>query len=90
MATPAQVANDMAAHARYWAGRDKVIASTCTVAAQVIFRFVEGGSVDGRTYAGIHRRLLKLEGSKYPWQGFPDFQRARLTLERLRAERTRG
>ncbi|KJS43546.1 MAG: hypothetical protein VR71_10135 [Roseovarius sp. BRH_c41] len=87
MATPAQIANDMAAHAKYWAGRDCNIERVCRDAAWVIRSMLEGPKVDGRTYGGVHRRLLRLEmGPGWRVKGYPDLVRARLCIERLRRE----
>ena len=83
MASPAEVANDMAAHARYWDGRDREVASTCRQAANLIRAFLNGDRVDGRSYHGLHKRLLRLD-LRENTQGYPNFQRARLTLEELR------
>ncbi|WP_297772708.1 hypothetical protein [uncultured Roseovarius sp.] len=92
MATPAQIANDMAAHAAYWAKRDREIERVCRDAARVIRALMAGEPVDGRTYGGLHMRLLERERRRPDWhpdwhvQGYPDFDRARLCMERLRRE----
>lgn len=86
MATPAQVANDMAAHAVYWDKRDRVLERLCRDAACVIRVMLAGKSVDGRTYGGLHRRLLARARDESGIQGYPDFTRARLTIEQLRRE----
>lgn len=88
MATPAQIANDMAAHAEFWAKRDKDIAGVCRDAARVIRAFLAGGRVDGRTYYGVQKRLLDRARMEPDWgvRGYPDFDRARICMERLRAE----
>ena len=90
MATPAQIANDMAAHAQYWAKRDKNIERACRDAARVIRALLAGEQVDGRTYYGVQKRLM----DRARWQGdyavaiggYPDFDRARICMERLRGE----
>lgn len=90
MATPAQIANDMAAHAAFWAKRDCHIERLCRDAARVIRAFLAGGQVDGRTYYGVQKRLL--DRARPPGDyataigGYPDFDRARICMERLRAE----
>lgn len=87
-ATPAQIANDMAAHAIYWDKRDRQIAKVCSDAAAQIRALQAGEHVDGRSWGGLHRRLLKFEQQECPrrYQGFPQFCRARLCLEKLRRE----
>ncbi|MGK7660664.1 MULTISPECIES: hypothetical protein [unclassified Marinovum] len=64
MATPAQVANDMAAQAKFWEKRDKRIEAACHDAARVIRDYLNNNPVDGRTYGGLHRRLLDLSQSR--------------------------
>lgn len=86
MATAAQIANDMAAQARYWERRDKAIARACADAARMIRAYQAGDRVDGRSFSGLFKRLLDLEGRKYPWAGMPDFCRARCCLHDLRVE----
>ena len=84
MASPAEIANDMAAQAAYWAKRDRRITNACLDAARVIRAFLSGERVDGRTYYGLHRRLLNLE--LRPSRKIPNFTRARLALEALHRE----
>lgn len=84
MATPAQVANDMTAHANYWDGRDKRIARACRDAARIIRALNAGERVDGRAVSGIWGRLLDQARPNSQIQGYPDFDRARATLEALR------
>ncbi|SDW75974.1 hypothetical protein SAMN04488041_103160 [Sulfitobacter pontiacus] len=91
MATPAEIANDMAAHADYWQKRDRKTFETCNDAARVIRMFLGGQNVDGRTYYGLHRRLLDLT-SRYSAgrvAGAPNFDRALRILHQLRAEATK-
>lgn len=57
MATPAQIANDMAARALLLRGRESAIADVCRDAARLIRQFLAGEAVDGRTVAGVIRRL---------------------------------
>lgn len=91
MASPAQIANDMSAHAEFWAKRDRDIERACRDAARVIRALLTGEHVDGRTYGGLHRRLLDRERLQPDWhvKGYPDFVRARLCMERLRREAQR-
>jgi len=86
MASPAEVANDMDAHGNYWHRRDKEIARLCFDAALTIRKILAQEKVDGRSWGGLHRRLLGREGHGLNLQGRPDFTRARLTLEKLRQE----
>lgn len=41
-ATPAQVANDMEAQAKYWSGRDMDIELACQAAGKVIRQYLKG------------------------------------------------
>ncbi|WP_172430446.1 hypothetical protein [Mameliella alba] len=78
----------MDAHARFWAKRDRDIERACREAARMIRAYLDGEQVDGRSYGGLHRRLLRL-GSGSPDRiimGYPDFDRARDVLHQLRAE----
>jgi hypothetical protein len=88
MASPAQIANDMSAHADYWAKRDRDIERVCRDAARVIRALLAGDHVDGRTYGGLHMRLLDRERRQPDWhvKGYPDLARARNCMERLRRE----
>jgi hypothetical protein len=84
VADPAQVANDMAAHAVYWAKRDRDFERLCRDAAAAIRKLLNGEQLDGRTWARLHMRLLSRERTESRILGYPDFTRARLTLEQLR------
>lgn len=88
MAHPAEIANDMAAHAVYWAKRDAEIARACRDAARIIRAFLNRERVDGRSWGGLHRRLLALDRTPPDChvKGYPEFTRARLCLERLKRE----
>jgi len=90
MATPAQIANDMAAHAEYWAKRDKNIERACRDAARVIRAFLAGEQVDGRTFGGVQKRLMDRARGQgdcaVAISGYPDFDRARTCMECLRME----
>jgi hypothetical protein len=56
-ATPAQVVNDLALHAGYFAKRDPDIAQLCRDSARVIRAMIAGQPVDGRTLRGVMTRL---------------------------------
>ncbi len=90
MATPAQVANDMAAQASFWEKRDKVIHRACHDSARLIRAFLAGERVDGRTYHGLFGRLLDLEsGRARAHFGIADnLSRARQTLSELHRKAT--
>lgn len=90
MATPAQVANDMAAQAAYWTGRDREVARTCLEAAQVIRDLLEKKQVDVVTLHGLAGRLLVVQckADTQRWaQGGGAFARARTTLLELESAR---
>lgn len=59
-ATPAQVANDLEAQATFWRKRDDDIAKACLDAAHMIRLLLARRPVDGRSWTGLHRRLLNL------------------------------
>lgn len=61
-ATPAQVANDLAAQTRYYDRRDDDLARACRDCARLIRAFIAGEKVDGRTYTGVHTRMLTMNG----------------------------
>ena len=91
MATPAEIANDMAAHATYWQKRDRKTFEACKDASRVIRMFLSGQHVDGRTYGGLHRRLLDLTSRSSAGRvaGAPNFDRAFQILQQLRAGTTK-
>lgn len=88
-ATPAQVANDLAAQAKYWDRRDDHVSRACHQCARLIRAMLAGDPVDGRTYGGLHGRLLELEIT-WRWRNdttiWNSLTRGRLTLEALRRE----
>ncbi|NCM96138.1 MAG: hypothetical protein GW948_02140 [Rhodobacterales bacterium] len=92
MASPAEVANDMAAQARYWDRRDPWIEATCRNAASVIRAYLSGEKVDGRTLRGCLDRLFRIE-STVRHQSKPhtynSLVRARETIINLRNEATK-
>ena len=59
-ASPAQIANDLEAQARFFAKRDDYVARACQDAARMIRQNLAGQPVDGRTWGGLHQRLLTL------------------------------
>lgn len=86
MATPAQVANDMAARATFWRGRDADVHRACAQAASEIRSLVAGREVDGRTVSGLCARLAGLQG-RYLHDGTglaAAMERARFTLRGLK------
>ncbi|WP_425072574.1 hypothetical protein [Sagittula sp. S175] len=87
MATPAQIANDMTAHATFWAKRgDDRVAKACREAAAQIRDELDGVGADWRSWNHLNRTLLELatdENARH-YQGYPNFTRARLCLEELR------
>lgn len=86
--TPAQIVNDMVAHAAYWQKRDRYVARTCEIAAMVIRGFLDGAPVDGRTFNGLHVRVLNLTGAGRGrlsgYQGAPNLGRAMACAFELR------
>lgn len=64
MASPAEIANDLAAQAAFWDRRDRDVAAVCRDAARLIRAMLAGQPVDGRTYAGVQARLLS-NGARY-------------------------
>lgn len=58
MASHAEIANDLAAQASFWTRRDDDVARLCRDSARLIRALLDGQAVDGRTYAGVHARLL--------------------------------
>lgn len=89
MASPAQVANDMEARARFWRGRDKRIADACTLAARVIRAFLDGPHPDGRTVTGVLTRLYGLDDACLARENADlsvSLSRAASTLRALRQE----
>lgn len=57
MASPAQVANDLAARAAFWRGRDRDISDACTIGARVIRAYLTGPHPAGHTTASALTRL---------------------------------
>lgn len=87
MTAPALIANDMAAHALYWAKRDKRLERLCADSAALIRAMLARERIDGRRYHGVWRRLLDSERTYNSGfvRGFPNFGRARSCIENLKA-----
>lgn len=85
-ATPAQVANDLDAQAKYWRGRDRDIEGVCRDGAWLIRQMIARAPIDGRTRNGLYKRLINMTGSamqnRQP-QIFTSLTRARLTIDEL-------
>jgi hypothetical protein len=86
--SPAQVANDLAAQARFWEKRDRDIHALCADAARVIRAYLADERIDGRTRNGVYGRLLDREtrtgrGLVGGEQLQTSLLRGRLTLERV-------
>lgn len=59
-ASPAQIANDMTAQAKYWCGRDMDIELACDAAGRVIRAFLEGKKPHGNAIRGALGRIDRL------------------------------
>lgn len=68
-ATPAQIANDLAAQAAFFDRRDDRVAKACRDAARMIRQHLAGEAIDGRTWGGLHTRLLDLTGKGDRYNG---------------------
>lgn len=90
-ATPAEVANDLFAQARYFAKRDDTVARLCTVAARLIRAKAAGELYDDRAYRDVEVALIKRVAER---GGAPEreaqitksLRRALETLQTLRTE----
>ena len=60
MASPAEVANELSAQANIYARSDRNVERACRDAARMIRQYLAGEHVDGRTWGGLHTRLLDL------------------------------
>ena len=87
-ATPAQVANDMAAQAKYWSGRDMEIETACILAAKVIRDFLSEAPPAHYNVRGALDRLQILIGKPRYFAGnemiFNSIIRAEATIRALR------
>ncbi len=92
MASPAEIANDMAAQAAFWQKRDKQVYRACDDAARMIRAFLAGAYVDGRTYGGLQKRLFDLIVSRrYAGYGITDnLDRALRAIQILKREAGRS
>jgi len=89
-ATPAQVANDLALQATFFAKRDDGIVHLCRHSALLIRAPIGGQAVDERTYARV---IFRLQGwnsrprAAVPSQIDKSLDRALATLKALKAGR---
>lgn len=60
-ATPAQVANDLDAQAAFFDKREADLAQACRDCARAIRAMLNDGKIDGRTYTGVHTRMMNME-----------------------------
>lgn len=91
-ASPAQVANDLAAQADFYARRDNRIADACRDCARIIRALLAKELVDGRTYSGLYGRLLDLtlqHRNRAETQIATSLHRGLVTLTTLRSESRR-
>lgn len=68
-ATPAQIANDLEAQGRFFAKRDDRVERACRDAARMIRRHLANEAVDGRTWGGLHTRLMELTSGTGRYSG---------------------
>ena len=68
-ATPAQIANDLDAQGRFFAKRDDRVERACRDAARMIRRHLANEPVDGRTWGGLHTRLMDLTSRNSRYAG---------------------
>jgi len=90
-ATPAEVANDLAAQARFFVKRNDDIAKLCRDAELLIRAWVAGEVVDDLELSQCMAKLIHLEVWKEPEPGkssqiYRSLHRALRMLEKLRAE----
>ena len=89
-ATPAQVANDLAAQATFFAKRDDNIASLCRDSARLIRALIGGQAVADLTYARVIWRLEDYTfrpRAAVPSQIDKSLDRALVTLTELKVGR---
>lgn len=85
-ATPAQVANDMDAWARFYDGRDKHIERMCRQSSMLIRQLMAGERIDGRTWGGLYGRIVTFTGMQrhQDTQIVKSLDRAKDTIEELK------
>ena len=90
-AFPAQIANDLALQAQYFAKRDDDVSRACRDCARLIRAYLAGEPVDGRTYSGVDARMSRMN-SRYTGetQISRSIDRGLRTLQILHGERMRG
>jgi hypothetical protein len=87
MATPAEVANDLDAQAKFLAKRDDDLASLCRDSARLIRAMIAGQAFCERTYSRVHFRLQGFNSrprSSVPSQIDKSLYRAQVTLTDLK------
>jgi hypothetical protein len=85
--TPAEVANDLAAQGWYFERGDRDVARLCHDAATAIRTMLAGEVLDGRTWNGLHVRLLDRPRRYDPESQIArSLQRGLATLEEMRRE----
>lgn len=92
-ATPAQVANDLNAQSNHFDRSEPELAQACRDAARAIRGMLDEGKIDGRTYVGVHRRMLNFEMSPLGRTGSQiakSISRGRMTLEQLHGALVKG
>lgn len=89
MATPAQIANDMASRARFWDGRDGAVCSACRRSADVIRQFLGPSPPHPRAVTETLALIYRVYGYSVVI-GMPDhhhaLSRAADTIQQLRRE----
>jgi hypothetical protein len=89
-ATPAQIANDLEAQARYFAKHDDRVERACRDAARMIRQLIANEPVDGHTWSGLHTRLMELTSGTSRYAGTQidtSMSRGLQCLYELRAQR---
>jgi len=86
MASPAQVANDLSARAKFWQGRDDQVERACRWGAAMIRDWLAGIAPGPQEYSRVHAALLACAG-KYRNEVAGDvgasLTRGRWVLEKL-------
>lgn len=92
-ATPAQVANDLDAQANHFSRADVALAQTCRDAARAIRVMQDEGTIDGRTFGGLHARMLNMVsryGNTSDSQIAKSLRRGLLTLQDMHSQLVKG